>query len=131
MPPQTDVSPTAAQPPHTATQDPQLSYNSVKTRLAFGYYDNLMDFVFRLGFSTVFLANSWTAVVDPGGFLKLIENNILARMVGHFQLQLYMIVINDFILGLLILAGFKRKLVYVWAGAWLLIVTFFKITSLI
>jgi uncharacterized membrane protein YphA (DoxX/SURF4 family) len=108
-----------------------MSYNTLQTRAAFGYYDDFLELAFRFGFSTVFLINAWTAVVDPGGFLKLIESNFVARTVGHYQLQLYVIAINDLILGILILIGFRRKLVLAWAGIWLLIVTFFKATSLI
>jgi hypothetical protein len=117
--------------PALQPSQPVLSHNTLQNRAVFGYYDTIGDWIFRMGFSTVFLANSWTAVVDPNGFLKLIENNIAGRLIGHYQTQLYMIAINDFVLGLLILSGFRRKLVYTWAGAWLLIVTFFKITSLL
>jgi len=113
------------------TPDVQLSQNAMHVRAVIGSYDSIFDWIFRLGFATVFLANSWTAVVDSAGFLMLIENNFLARLAGHFQLQLYVIMANDLLLGVLILCGFRRQLVYAWAGAWLIIVTFFKITSLI
>jgi uncharacterized membrane protein YphA (DoxX/SURF4 family) len=109
----------------------QLSYNAVRARAILGSPEIIFDLAFRFGFATVFLANSWTALVDPGGFLKLIEGNFVAQLVGHYQVMLHVIAINDFILGLLILSGFKRTYVHAWAGAWLIVVTFFKITSLI
>jgi uncharacterized membrane protein YphA (DoxX/SURF4 family) len=135
MPPSVEPQPTSVtvQPSSLAPGEPtaQLSHNSIHARAAFGFNDGVLDLVFRAGFATVFLANSWTALVDPDGFLRLIEDNFLAQLVGHYQLQLYTIAVNDLILGVLILTGFQRKYVRAWAGAWLIIVTFFKITSLI
>lgn len=132
--PQVQPQPASPQPeaaPQAVVQTPIMSVNSTRVHNALGRYDSLFDWVFRIGFATIFLSNTWTALVDPQGFVKLMEGNFLARMVGHFEVQVYIIAINDFLLGLLILSGFKRRLVYAWAGAWLIIVTFFKATSLL
>ncbi len=94
-------------------------------------FDNILELLFRFGFAAVFLINTWAAIVQPSSFLKLIENNFAAQLVGHYSFQLRIIALNDFILGLLILSGFKKKYVYAWAGLWLMIVTFFKTTSLV
>ncbi len=93
--------------------------------------DRFLELCFRLGFGMVFLINAVTAFVDPEGFKKLIEANFMSRALGHTQLMLYVIAINDLLLGLFIMVGFKKKYVYAWAGVWLFIVTFMKFTSLI
>lgn len=129
--PPTTIEPHTSEAPQTVVAPPVMSHNSVKVHSALGRYTTLMDWVFRVGFSTIFLSNAWTAVVDPDGFVKLMEGNFLARMVGHFEAQVYIIAINDLLLGILILTGFKRNFVYAWAGAWLIVVTFFKATSLV
>jgi hypothetical protein len=92
--------------------------------------DIFLDWAFRLGLGSVCIINSLTALIQPDGFRKLIEHNFIAQSVGHYQLQLYIIAVNDMLLGLILLSGFKKKYVYAWAGMWLAIVTFFKITSL-
>jgi uncharacterized membrane protein YphA (DoxX/SURF4 family) len=117
--------------PEATQPQPVTPVVSPASPAAAGGFDRLLELVFRIGFATIFLTNAWTSLAEPDSFLKLIEGNFLARMVGHYQLQLYIIAINDFLLGLLILIGIKKRYVYAWAGAWLLIVTFFKITSLI
>jgi uncharacterized membrane protein YphA (DoxX/SURF4 family) len=90
-----------------------------------------LEWSFRIGLATVFLINAVTAITDPSGFLKLLQHNFVAQIVGHYQVLLYVIAVNDFILGLLILLGFARRYVLAWAGVWLMIVTFFKATSLV
>lgn len=89
-----------------------------------------LDFCFRIGFALVFIINSVTAIMQPAGFKKLIDSNFLAHMLGHTQIMLYVICVNDALLGVLIVSGIKRQWVYAWAGLWLFIVTFIKFTSL-
>jgi len=123
--------PPAGTPPASPSQaTPQFSYNAAYVRSILGN-DGPLELVFRIGFATIFLTNAWTSLADPSSFLRLIDQNILGHLVGHYELQLYLIALNDSALGLLILSGYKKRLVYAWAGAWLLIVTFFKITSLL
>jgi hypothetical protein len=90
-----------------------------------------LDWLFRVGFAMVFIINAATALVQPDSFRKLIEGNFISHALGHTQIMLYIIVVNDFFLGLLILSGWKKKYVYAWSGAWLFIVTFMKFTSLL
>jgi hypothetical protein len=78
--------------------------------------DIFLDWAFRLGLGSVFIINSLTALIQPDGFRKLIEHNFIAQSVGHYQLQLYIIAVNDMLLGLILLSGFKKKYVYAWAG---------------
>ncbi|MCW1908490.1 MAG: hypothetical protein KIH63_004075, partial [Candidatus Saccharibacteria bacterium] len=101
---------------------------SIKERLQ---TNNVLELLFRIGFASIFLTNAWVALAHPGSFLDLVEGNFASRLVGHYSLQVYAIAINDGLLGLLVLSGIKKKYVYAWAGVWLLIVTFFKITSLV
>lgn len=93
--------------------------------------DNVLELLFRFGLATVFLINAWTALARPDSFLNLIQNNFAARLVGHYSIQVYAIALNDALLGALILFGIKKKYIYAWAGTWLMIVAFFKVTSLI
>jgi len=79
----------------------------------------------------VFIINSITAIFQPGSFRGLLENNFVGAFLGHYQLLLYVIAVNDLFLGLLLLSGVKKKYVYAWAGIWLAIVSFFKLTALI
>jgi hypothetical protein len=93
-------------------------------------FDILLDWAFTLGFSSVFIINSLTAILQPASFLKLIQHNFVSEAIGHYQIWIHAIAVNDMILGLLILSRFKKPYVYAWAGVWLAAVTFFKVTSL-
>ncbi|HEY5550035.1 MAG TPA: hypothetical protein VIK37_02450 [Candidatus Saccharimonadales bacterium] len=93
--------------------------------------DSLLEWVFRVGLASVFIINSITAIFQPGSFRGLLENNFVGAFLGHYQLLLYVIAVNDLFLGLLLLSGVKKKYVYAWAGIWLAIVSFFKLTALI
>lgn len=90
-----------------------------------------LEYSFRVGLGLVFIINSFSALYQPDAFRKLIEGNFISHALGHTQLMLYIIAVNDAILGLLIILGFKKRYVYAWMGIWLFIVTFMKFTSLL
>jgi uncharacterized membrane protein YphA (DoxX/SURF4 family) len=92
--------------------------------------DSFLEWAFRLGLSSVFIINSITALKQPDSFLSLIKHNFVAVHIGHYQVLLDVIAVNDMTLGILLLIGFKKKYVYAWAGVWLAIVSFFKLTAL-
>lgn len=85
---------------------------------------------FRMGFASIFLINSINAWLQPNDFIKLIENNPIIGLVGHIDLMVALIAVNDLILGILILSGRLKKLVYAWSGVWLLIVAAVKLMFL-
>lgn len=89
-----------------------------------------LDLCFRIGFGLVFIINSVTAIIQPAIFKKLLESNFLAHTLGQTQIMLYIIAVNDALLGVLIISGIKRQWIYAWAGLWLFFVTFLKFTSL-
>jgi uncharacterized membrane protein YphA (DoxX/SURF4 family) len=103
-----------------ATKDSQISNK-----------DYFLDWAFRLGFASVFFINSLTALIKPESFLSLLDQNFLTQAIGHYQIFIYLIAINDFTICALILTGIKKKYVYAWAGVYLAVVTFFKATSIL
>lgn len=115
-------------PPNTSSFKPATA-----TRVRFEdrpLISQSLDLCFRIGMGLVFIINSVTAIMQPSSFRKLIESNFLAHAIGHTQIMLYIIAVNDALLGMLIVSGIKRKYIYAWAGLWLFIVTFIKFTSL-
>ena len=90
----------------------------------------LLALLFRVGFAGVFLTNSLVAMVDPGGFVKLMQTSFMGAFIQNFQPFVGMIAVNDFALGLLILSGLWRNYVLAWSGLWLLAVTLIKLSSL-
>jgi len=91
------------------------------------FKSSTLDFLFRLGLSSFFLLNSLTALFSPNEFLELLEMNPLALAILDPQFWVYIIVINDALLFLLILFGYWRKYVAVWATIWLIAVIYITI----
>lgn len=91
----------------------------------------LLAWLFRVGFAGVFLVNSIVAIVDPGGFVKLMQSSFMGAFIQDFQPFVGLIAVNDFTLGLLILSGRWQSYVLAWSGVWLLAVTLIKLSSLI
>ena len=92
----------------------------------------LLSLTFRLGFAGVFLINSLTAWLEPAAFSALLSHGptaLLTRAVGLGPL-LTIIMVNDLVLGVLILTGRWKAHVLAWAGVWLLAVTVVKTVSL-
>lgn len=92
--------------------------------------DIFLHWLFRLGFASIFLVNSVTAWLHPASFVELLHAFPPAQWVGHTDLLLILIGVNDLILGLLILMGIGKKFVWTWAGVWFAIVTIVKFFSL-
>lgn len=80
--------------------------------------------LFRIGLSSFFLANSVTAWVASDEFRELIDQNKLTSAIGHPDLLLKLIGINDALLFLLIVSGKFRKLAVAWGVAWLIAVIY-------
>jgi uncharacterized membrane protein YphA (DoxX/SURF4 family) len=91
----------------------------------------LLALIFRIGFASVFLINAAIAVVDPGGFVKLMQGSVLSEFITDFSLFVWLIGLNDFVIGLLVLSGRWRTWVLAWSGMWLLAVTLIKFSNLL
>ncbi|MBA3757425.1 hypothetical protein H0X09_00995 [Candidatus Saccharibacteria bacterium] len=85
---------------------------------------NNKEQLFRLGLGSIFLANSVTAWAASDEFRDLLTNNSLTSHIGHTDLLIKLVAINDAVLFLLILSGKLRKLAVVWGGVWLIAVIY-------
>jgi hypothetical protein len=91
-----------------------------------------LEWLFRVGYTSVFLVNSFTAILEPTGFETLMRDSFAAAFLGSSLTPwLWFIALNDFALGVLILAGRWRSAVLAWSGVWLLAVTVLKLSSLL
>jgi hypothetical protein len=89
-----------------------------------------LERIFRIGFAGVFLINSLVAIVDPGGFVKLMQNSFMGNFIQDFTPFVWMIVLNDLVLGMLILSGRWSHYVLAWSGLWFLAITAIKLSDL-
>jgi hypothetical protein len=91
-----------------------------------------LELLFRAGFAGVFLVNAALAILEPRGFETLMRNSFIGAFLG-FNLTpwLWLIAVNDALLGGLILSGRWRSVVLAWSGAWLFAVTLLKVSSLL
>ncbi len=83
-----------------------------------------LDFFFRLGLASIFLANSLTAWISPNEFVELLKNNLMASALANPEFWVRVIGVNDGLLFLLILLGRWRKVIAVWAAIWLITVIY-------
>lgn len=90
-----------------------------------------LDLLFRVGFSSIFLVNAIYALVELESFKKLLEANFIAKHIGFTGVLILFTALNDFVIGTLIMLGKKRKLVYLWASLWLLLIAGLKISNLL
>lgn len=90
----------------------------------------ILLWTFRTGFASIFIVNAIYAAVHPQEFLSLLEQNVIARAIGHADLLIKVTTINDLLLGILILTGWRSKLITAWAGLWLLLVAGLKLMNL-
>ena len=93
--------------------------------------DVLLELVFVLGFSSIFLINSLNAFYSPQDFLKLLLANPITRAIGHYDFMIKLTMVNDLFLGVMLLSKWKKKYVWAWAGVWLLMVAGIKTLYLI
>lgn len=91
---------------------------------------NISKLLFRLGFASIFLVNSLYAALRPSDFTELLYANPLTNSLGYTDTMVKAAMVNDLLLGVLILCGWRKKLVFAWAGVWLLMVTGIKTLNL-
>jgi hypothetical protein len=93
----------------------------------------IAKYLFRAGFASIFLVNSLTAILEPEGFRNLLEANVIGALLPAtlIDVSIAIVAVNDLALGIFILSGKKRTIVYAWAGIWLLIVASLKLMNFI
>ena len=94
----------------------------------------LLDLVFLLGLGGVFLANAVVALLEPEVFTTLVAESPLGGLIGDAGWVAPVITANDFLIGAAVIAAHRlqrlRLAVLAWAGAWLMIVTLMKATTM-
>jgi hypothetical protein len=90
-----------------------------------------LDRFFRFGFASVFLINSLIALIEPAGFIKLMQGSVLGQLIHNFTPFVWIIALNDALIAALILWGRWRAWILAWSGLWLLIVTLIKLSDLL
>lgn len=86
--------------------------------------------IFRVGFAGIFLANGIIAALRPEDFMTLITGFPVTHAIGHADILVKLVALNDLLLATLILSGRAKKFVWAWAGAYLAAVSFVKLLSL-
>lgn len=90
------------------------------------------ELTFRVGFASIFLINAIVAWVSPQDFAKLVADTpFIGAQLAAIPGVVVAIGANDFVLGLLVLGGRWRRVVYVWASLWFLAITLVKVFHLV
>ena len=119
--------PPAPLPPPSAPINPQAPPTPAPTIGKSLFWDRLPEWLFFYGFVSIFLINFVNAVVDPKAFTALLVSNpFVPSFLPSAKFLVNVAAVNDLALGLFILSKWKKKWVYAWAGAWLLIVAITK-----
>lgn len=101
-----------------------------KTLSEDSFFDKLLSWTFRVGFASIFLVNAVYAAIHPNDFISLLQNNPITNAIGFTDFMVKIAMVNDLLLGVFLLGGWRKKYVYAWAGAWLLLVAGLKIINL-
>ncbi len=95
-----------------------------------------LELLLIVGLAGVFMVNAMVALLEPSDFTGLVERSLVGRAIPAFSGQWVagLIAVHDLTLGVALLATIwiprARAFVLAWAGAWLLLVTFVKLTGL-
>ncbi len=93
--------------------------------------EGFTHWLFRLGFASIFLVNAVYATFHPLEFTQLLQANPISNAIGYHDFMVRIAMVNDLLLGIFILGGWRKKFVYAAAGAWLLLVASLKLMNLI
>lgn len=130
-PPESSVAPSQIIATTPAVPEPVTSTAFEQQNLDGAWSDILTQLIFRLGFASIFLINAIVATLHPEDFVGLLENNIIASRIGHYSVMMNIAMINDLLLGSFILLGKYKRLVYPWAGLWLLMIAGMKLMNIV
>jgi uncharacterized membrane protein len=79
------------------------------------------SFLLRLGLACAFLANSLTAFFSPEEFKDLVSGSFLVKILPvSVSAFIIFIGINDLVLAILLLVGWKVSKVAIWASIWII-----------
>lgn len=95
------------------------------------FVEQLGSWLFRLGFASIFLVNSAYAAFQPADFTDLLNANLIGKLIGHSDFLVKIVIVNDLLIGAFVVMHKYKKVVYIWAGIWLLIVAGLKMMNLI
>lgn len=134
--PQLPVQPTMAQiedtlPPRPVTADKKKLIPTPDVFSKYLILEGWSHWFFRFGFASIFFVNAIYAVAEPASFSGVLEANPVARAIGMTDFMVQIAIVNDIILSAFILAGWRKRLVYAWAGLWLLLIAGLKLMNLI
>lgn len=87
--------------------------------------------LFRLGFASIFFVTAVSAALDPESFTGMLVANPVANAIGFHDIMVKIAMVNDLLLCVLIIGGWRKQLVYAWAGGWLLLVAGLKLMNLV
>jgi len=79
-------------------------------------------YLVRIGLGVIFVAHALIAFFIPDEFIELLENSFVSGLLP-MDPQTFVatvIVLNDSIVGLLLISGYKTRLVATWATLWLI-----------
>jgi hypothetical protein len=86
---------------------------------------------FRFGFASIFFINAVYAAFDPKSFTDMLAANPIASALGHHERMVQFTMVNDLLLAVFIVGGWRKRMVYAWAGVWLLLVAGLKLMNLV
>ncbi|HWM18220.1 MAG TPA: hypothetical protein VNO51_00940 [Ilumatobacteraceae bacterium] len=98
--------------------------------------DGWFDVALHGGLAGVFIVNALIAWLQPGDFVGLVENSVLAGWcpVEPGRWVAWAICVNDLALGILLVVTIRsrrpRAAVLAWSGVWLLAVSVIKVSAL-
>jgi uncharacterized membrane protein len=79
------------------------------------------SFLLRLGLACAFLANSLTAFFSPEEFKDLISGSFVAKILPvSVSAFIIFIGVNDLVVAILLLVGWKISKVAIWASIWII-----------
>ncbi len=79
------------------------------------------SFLLRLGLACAFLANSLTAFLSPDEFRDLVSGSFIAHLLPVSVAAFVVFIgINDLIVAILLLIGWKVSRVAIWASLWII-----------
>ena len=95
-----------------------------------------LELLLIVGLAGVFMVNAMVALLEPSDFTGLVERSLVGRSIPALNGQWVagLIAVHDLTFGVALLATIwmprTRAFVLASAGAWLLLVTFVKLTGL-
>jgi hypothetical protein len=108
--------------PPVPTQPPATQPVAATAIATTNIKDKIAHWLFFYGFASIFLINFVNAVVDPKSFQTLLNPNVFVPTFLPTRFMVNIAAVNDLAVGCFILSKWKKKWIYAWAGAWLLIV---------